>query len=117
MEEKIIHDPKDIATTLNDYFIDSLIKELTPSNIPQIEYHPPTPLNADKPILNLRIVSQSQVVKAVSGLKSSKAKDAFSMDVTFLKYHQESFIAPLTAIVNKSINIIVSSLNPGSALT
>ena len=103
LEEKVIHDPRDIATTLNDYFIDS-VKELTQSNFPQIEYHPPMPLNADNPFLNLCIVSQSQVDKAVCGLKSSKAKDAFCMDVTFLKYHKESFIAPLTTIINNSIN-------------
>ena len=62
------------------------------------------PLNADKHFLNLCVVSQSQVDKAMCGLKSSKAKDAFCMDVTFLKYHKDSFITPLTTIINKSIN-------------
>ena len=103
LEEKVIHDPRDIATTLNDYFIDS-VKELTQSNCPRIEYHLPMLLNADKPFLNLCVVSQSQVDKAMCGLKRSKAKDAFCMDVTFLKYQMDSFITPLTTIINKSIN-------------
>lgn len=103
LEEKIINDPKDIATALNNYFVDS-VKDLAWDSNPQVPLLLPMPLNTAAPVFNLCTLSQSQVDKVICGLNSSKAKDAFGMDVLFLKNQKDSLIAPLTSIINTSIS-------------
>lgn len=97
LEEKIINDPKDIATALNNYFVDS-VKDLARDSNPQVPLLLPMPLNTAAPVFNLCTLSQSQVDKVICGLNSSKAKDAFGMDVLFLKNQKDSLIAPLTPL-------------------
>lgn len=94
----LTHDSNESATALNIYFIDS-VKNLVPNSYSQIQLT--VPPNTATPVLNLSEVSQLDVV--VSGLKNSKAKDAFDMDTMFLKAHKQSLTAPMTNIINKSI--------------
>lgn len=62
------------------------------------------PLNTASLVLILNEVSQPWVNRIICGLKNSKAKDTFGMDIMFLKAHKQSLIAPITSIINKSIN-------------
>lgn len=60
--------------------------------------------NTATPVLNLNEVSRSRVDMIICVLKNSKARDVFGMDIMFLKAHKQSLIAPITSIVNWSIN-------------
>ncbi len=61
-------------------------------------------LNTATPVFNLNEVSQSGVDGIICGLKNSKAKDAFGMDTILLKTLKQSLIAPITTIINRSMN-------------
>lgn len=84
IKNTVIQDPKDIATALNVYFIDS-VTHLTQSPGPEVRQVTQMPLNTEAPIFTIHTVSQSQFDKVICGLKSSRAKDAYGMNTLFLK--------------------------------
>lgn len=64
LEEKVILDPKDTATALNDYFVDCVLN-LMQSTCPRLDYHPLMPLNINTPFIDLSVVSYAQVDKVM----------------------------------------------------
>lgn len=97
LPDRVINDPRDIATALNVYFVDSLKNmKQNPGHVEQ--ELAPMPLNTEAPMFVIHAVSQSQVDKVICGLKNSRAKDTFGIDLLFLKTHKQSFIAPLTKL-------------------
>ena len=69
-------------------FLINSVKELAQSVPPVIL--PSTPIDDSKPTLNIMEISESAVIKIITSLRHSKAKDAYGLDNTFLKSHKES---------------------------
>ncbi len=59
--------------------------------------------NHDLTVFNISEVSESYLIKHVSQLKSSKAKDIFDCDSVFVKKYANVLGTPITHLVNLSI--------------
>ncbi|OON91327.1 MAG: hypothetical protein ATN33_01430 [Epulopiscium sp. Nele67-Bin001] len=89
-----------IVNHLNRYFIESveeLTKHLKCSHIPH------NPADLSKPIFSIEEISVSEVIKIISSLKSSNARDAYGLSSDFLKTHKEVLADPIAHLVNLSI--------------
>lgn len=60
-------------------------------------------LDYNKTIFKITEVPENKICKTISTLKSSKAKDTFKWDSTFLKNNFYSLSTPITHLVNLSI--------------
>lgn len=89
-----------VATAFNTYFVDS-VKALTHS--PPTDVLQSVPVDETQPVFSMNEVSELKVLRILSSLKGSKAKDVFGLDSSFLKKHRESLSGPITKMVNASI--------------
>lgn len=97
----IVESNPDLLTNeFNDYFINSVreISELFPPPDHKIR-----PIDLTQPVFNLREISSLEVSKIIGSLKNSKAKDIHGLDTHLLKICKESLIAPITHMVNLSL--------------
>ena len=96
----VTQNPQQIATAFNTYFVES-VKTLTCT--PPTDILHAITINETYPVFSMKEVSEPEVFRILSALKSSTAKDAFGLDSSFLKNHRESFMGPITKLVNTSI--------------
>lgn len=89
-----------IVNSFNRYFISS-VEDLTMHfKCPNIPYKP---LDANKPIFSIQDISVPDVIKIISSLKSSKARDTFGFTNDLLKLHKEALASPIAHLINLSI--------------
>ena len=93
------NDINEIALTFNKYFIDTVqnLSDTFGAIFKQISAP-----NHTKPVFNLTEVPHGKILKILSTLKSSKAKDVFEWDSTFIKSNNQSFSTPTARLVNMS---------------
>lgn len=94
-----------IAAACNSYFLES-VKNLTQSASEMVDTISVvmSPI-ADAAAFNLCPVSHLEIERIIGGLRNSRAKDAFGMSTMFIKTYKQPLIAPITNIINDSINI------------
>lgn len=88
------------VNSFNRFFISS-VEDLTKHfKCLDITYKP---LDANKPIFSIQDISVPDVIKIISSLKSSKARDTFGFTNDLLKFHKEAFASPIAHLINLSI--------------
>lgn len=90
----------DIIASFNNFFIHSIKKLTMNFKCPDT---PRNPLDDRKPIFSLREITVPEVLKIISSLKSSKARDAFGLDSNFIKHHREALAHPNAHLINLPI--------------
>lgn len=88
-----------MAQALNQYFVESSDTIAQCFAVQQNNAHI---TNNRESALTLKSVSEDEVVKVVTSLKSSRAKDVYGMDTVMLK-EINSIVTPLTHIINISL--------------
>ena len=96
----VTNDLSEIASAFNTYFTAS-VQNLSLTFGARIKTIAAPDFN--KPISETTEVLENKVCKILSTLKSSKAKDTFKWDSTFLKNNIHSLSTPITHLVNLSI--------------
>ena len=89
-----------IVNYLNRFCIGS-VEELTKHF--ECSYVPHIPVDASKPIFSIEEISVPEVIKIISCLKISKARDTFGLICDFLKTHKKALAKPIAHLVNISI--------------
>lgn len=67
---------------------------------------PDTPFNPpddSKPVFSIGDITVPQVLKIISFIKSSKAKDAFGLESNHIKLHREALGSPIAHLINLSL--------------
>ena len=64
----------------------------------------PSPIVDTHPVFDLEEITEVEVKNIISGLRSSKARDADDLDTNFIKTHIDGLIEPTTMLVNESIS-------------
>jgi len=100
VNDTILKNPTDVAKAFNQYFVESVD---TIAQCFTVQQNDALPVNIREPALTLRPVSENEVVKTVTSLKSSRAKDVYGMDSLMLKEINSSIVTPLTHIINISL--------------
>ena len=96
----LLSNPAEVVVALNHYFIDSLddiIKCFSPAHII------PSQGRHTEPAFNLETITESDVMRVIGSLKSSRAKDVNGMNSVMLKELSAFLVCPITQIVNLSI--------------
>lgn len=106
---KFIDDSFAIATNFNEYFL-NIVQKLA-QNFQNV--HPPFIISG-KSDFNLSPITTTKVEKIIAALNSSKAKDIYGLDTSFLKQYRDIFSDPVTTIINQSISegIFPAALKP-----
>ena len=80
INDLIIKDPLSIATNLNSFFINS-VKEITQHFASSLCSDNVTDLH--QPVFEITEISDYEVTKIITGMKNSKALDAFGLNTHF----------------------------------
>lgn len=95
---KLIYDPKEIAESFNNFFIDQIseIPKVTTDNSVPIEYN-------DHSIFMAPVVPQD-IMRIIRHLKNKKSFGYDGISTTVIKFVSSSIAAPLCHIINNSIS-------------
>ncbi len=85
----------------NHHFVDS-VETITRCFPPA--YTNVCPVTTVEPVFRIRPVDDSDVMRTIRSLKSSRAKDKYGMDVVMLKESSLTLIKPITKVINLSIS-------------
>ena len=98
-----ISDPKQIAETLNDFFVNkgpSLANDIPPSNYDMSYIDLPIVLNST---FHFGRVTLEEIMKILKSIPNDKATGYDMLPVKLIKSAAESIIQPLTYIINQSL--------------
>ena len=108
IEDKVVTDPLKIATTMNEFFTNKILKlqeqmatnEPTEDPIEHMKKHLPEDISE----LDWELVSQNEVVEAIRQAKNGRSSGPDGISNWILKVAPNEFAASLTLLYNKSIS-------------
>ncbi|MEQ2278423.1 hypothetical protein XENORESO_018245 [Xenotaenia resolanae] len=119
-------DRKKISTTNQEKWSKDEIEIITCESILEINVQSVTPIMSNNCLIfpkpncahtldcndsiYLYNIDEREVVRIISNLKNSKAKDIFGIDTVFLKERNQILAPVLTKVINKSINESINTI-------
>ncbi len=97
---KLLNNSAKVAVALNHHFtdsVDNIIKRFSSEHII------PSQVSQTEPAVNIETITESDVLRVIGSLRSSRAKDVIGMNTAILKELSASLVCPITKIVNLSI--------------